>query len=626
MTVSSSTSSASYTGNGTTTAFAVPFYFLQDDQILAQRVDLTTGAATALVLGADYTLSGAGSTSGGTLTMTVAPTSNQKLTVQRTVPLVQQTAYPDNGPFPASSHERALDYLTMAEQETRAVADAALAPNALADGWDALSRKLQSVADGVAATDATSLGQVQQLVAGAASGLTPDDIALLSSLASSAPGKGASLVTYQQPGAGGVARSVQAALQGVVVNVKAFGAKGDGATDDTDAFNAAVTYVASLGGGRIHVPAGTYVISSMITVTTNGVVFVGDGFDTQHDVGVQAHPTLIQWAGGTDEAMFKFSAIAGASNKALAGCGLLDIALNGTNGATYVKTHVKVVSHRQGRFRFFGTGSSDWVLQTAVVDTLGEATDTQYNVFEVWGRQFNSGGGGVQLFGVAYGSGNTSFNRLPLVDLQINTGTGLELGDSDTNFIDVIRVTGVTSGKAYDFLGSNVAPGHTARGNFIGLMSSSGPGYARGTTSYTYASHSNYIGLDVGNATPFPTIEAGASCYYAQGGKDPYKFAAAKAAFADSMPDAQSARDAMGNESVRVYNASQNHIVLDDGTDVWSINIESGGDLGFTHVSGTSGASFRLPAGWHNNADAAVNGYIQVRDANGNLYKLATIA
>lgn len=55
-------------------------------------------------------------------------------------------------------------------------------------------------------------------------------------------------------------------INGEVVNVKEFGAKGDGLTDDTAAIQAAINALASA-GGEVFFPAGTYVISSTLTAS-----------------------------------------------------------------------------------------------------------------------------------------------------------------------------------------------------------------------------------------------------------------------------------------------------------------------------------------------------------------------
>ncbi len=61
------------------------------------------------------------------------------------------------------------------------------------------------------------------------------------------------------------------------VNVKDFGAKGDGFTDDTAAIQAAITFIA---GGEVRFPIGIFVISSAITVTTSNTRLVGSGIST----------------------------------------------------------------------------------------------------------------------------------------------------------------------------------------------------------------------------------------------------------------------------------------------------------------------------------------------------------
>jgi Pectate lyase superfamily protein len=67
------------------------------------------------------------------------------------------------------------------------------------------------------------------------------------------------------------------------VNVKVYGAVGDGVTDDTAAFNAALRSVADAGGGVCLVPKGIYIISSSgITAShkpavSSDVHFVGEG-------------------------------------------------------------------------------------------------------------------------------------------------------------------------------------------------------------------------------------------------------------------------------------------------------------------------------------------------------------
>jgi hypothetical protein len=123
MTVQSTTARADYTGNGATTLFTVPFYFLLDSdlELILQDNSAYPPIVTTLVLDSDYTVSGAGSLSGGSVTLSIAPTSSQQLTILRSVDLDQLTQYVPNDPFPASSHERALDKLTMQVQQLQEI-------------------------------------------------------------------------------------------------------------------------------------------------------------------------------------------------------------------------------------------------------------------------------------------------------------------------------------------------------------------------------------------------------------------------------------------------------------------------------------------------------------------------
>lgn len=119
MTIQSQTTRVDYTGNGATTNFPVPFYWLQDADLLVIRTDnaYTPPTVATLALTTDYVVTGSGNQSGGSITTTVAPTATQKLSILRNVPFTQLTHYVPNDPFPAASHEQALDKLTMETQQ-----------------------------------------------------------------------------------------------------------------------------------------------------------------------------------------------------------------------------------------------------------------------------------------------------------------------------------------------------------------------------------------------------------------------------------------------------------------------------------------------------------------------------
>ena len=63
-----------------------------------------------------------------------------------------------------------------------------------------------------------------------------------------------------------------------VVNVKNFGALGNGVADDTTAIQAAIDSIqtASAGGGTVYFPSGRYVVSSALSITGSNVRLAGD--------------------------------------------------------------------------------------------------------------------------------------------------------------------------------------------------------------------------------------------------------------------------------------------------------------------------------------------------------------
>ena len=121
MTVTTSAARVVHNGNGTTIEFAVPFRFLENGHVAVFLRD-SAGGQTQWTENTQYTLTGANAPGGGTLTAITSPTdytpaAGEKLVAVRAVPITQDTDYVENDPFPAETHERALDKLTMVNQE-----------------------------------------------------------------------------------------------------------------------------------------------------------------------------------------------------------------------------------------------------------------------------------------------------------------------------------------------------------------------------------------------------------------------------------------------------------------------------------------------------------------------------
>lgn len=243
MTVSSSTAKVSYSGNGATQAFAVPFYFLADSQ-LTVTLRLADGSESTKVLGVDYTVTGAGVLTGGTVTMTVAPASGTTLVIVRNVPLTQETDLQPNDRLPAETLEQTVDKLTMITQQLDEAVDRSLKfPVTDSPSFSSVLPSVQNRAEKYLGFDASGNPTV---AAGPATPYNSVD------------------VSYIRGESGAVIRNVRDRLRDTV-SVKDFGATGNGTTDDSAAIQAAV----SANAGEVYFPAGTYLVSQPIQIPPN---------------------------------------------------------------------------------------------------------------------------------------------------------------------------------------------------------------------------------------------------------------------------------------------------------------------------------------------------------------------
>jgi hypothetical protein len=255
MTVSSTTSKASYTGNGLTTSFAVPFYFLAAADL---QVILRSGTTeTVQALTTNYTVSGAGNEAGGTVTMLVAPASGTTLTIRRSIAATQGTDLLPNDRLPAEDLEDGLDKLTMIAQQLGEESDRSIK---------------------FPASDAAVSAQVPAASARASKFLSFD----ANGLPVATVGVDATLDIFTQAGTGAVARSVNDKLR-EIVSVDDFIPAGiDTATADcTQYIKNATARINALGGGTLSFGAGkTYLVLATGGVSGGNVVYL------QNAVGV----------------------------------------------------------------------------------------------------------------------------------------------------------------------------------------------------------------------------------------------------------------------------------------------------------------------------------------------------
>lgn len=161
--VENDTSSVEYQLSTSTGPFSIPFYFIENGHIVAELYTQNGDDfnKTTLTIDVDYYLNGAGDKNGGQLTLLSAH-SGATLLIYRDPDATQLTSYLATGKFPATSHERALDKLTMLIQKFGWWWDslALKRPNIFANYYDALNNRIRNLRDPSLAQDAATKSYV----------------------------------------------------------------------------------------------------------------------------------------------------------------------------------------------------------------------------------------------------------------------------------------------------------------------------------------------------------------------------------------------------------------------------------------------------------------------------------
>lgn len=268
MTVETDLDRAQYATNGTTGPWTVPFYFLAADELAVTYTD-ASGIDSILLLNVDYTVMGAGNPDGGTITTAQAYAAGGKLVVLRDVNIVQDVEYAEGDGFPAKTHERALDRLTMIAQQLREISRRSLVlPPSSTGGTtlpDAATRANKSLA-----FDADGNPYVLVPISGSATDV----------LVQLALGTGGSNVGFQAAGTGAVRRT-QLAKSREHVSLEDYGGVADwNGTTGTDNYGAWLKAYAVLPatGGVIELGAGAYYTSQpWVASGIKRVILVGRG-------------------------------------------------------------------------------------------------------------------------------------------------------------------------------------------------------------------------------------------------------------------------------------------------------------------------------------------------------------
>jgi hypothetical protein len=145
-------------------------------------------------------------------------------------------------------------------------------------------------------------------------------------------------------------------------NIKDYGAVGNGAADDTAAFNAAIA-AAGVDGGAVFFPAGVYLINGTTDPVPGGVWLVGTGYDYHTPASVTDKPRKMSVirAGAVMTRLIQLGTDGGLSTSGATGASIKHLVVDGDRkAATVVKT-----AGRRNRIMeseiYFGTTNALWI-------------------------------------------------------------------------------------------------------------------------------------------------------------------------------------------------------------------------------------------------------------------------
>lgn len=210
-TVPSATSEVSLLCDGVQVEYTFPYKILASSDLV-----VTTDVPSSLALGTDYTVTGVGLANGGHIDLTAGSKcpNTKTLKIKRVVPLTQPTSFRTQGAFSPAAHENAFDRVTMAAQQ-----------------------------------------------------LDRDHLELANVVGTGNPDANLAQVTPTGATTARLLRDIFADA----INVRSYGAKGDGVTDDTAAIQAAITAGAAT-RRSIVLPAGTYRTTAPLTLPSNSTL------------------------------------------------------------------------------------------------------------------------------------------------------------------------------------------------------------------------------------------------------------------------------------------------------------------------------------------------------------------
>jgi len=257
MTLSSETERVSYSGDGSTASFSVPFVFwsLDDLEVILRASD---GAETVWTRGNQYSVTG-GSGSTGTVTVSTSPTdytpaSGTKLVIRSSLTLTQDLSLTSGGTFPSTSIAQQFDKLVrMIQQANERAGRAIRFPATDSSSLSALLPASSARASKFLAFDAdgnpvASAGSADTVTVSTFMATVLDDLTAAAARLTLGISIGTTVDKY----------------------VEDYGAVGDGSTDDTAAF---ATAIAALTAGDVLrlSPNKTYILDGTTSLNVASV-------------------------------------------------------------------------------------------------------------------------------------------------------------------------------------------------------------------------------------------------------------------------------------------------------------------------------------------------------------------
>lgn len=251
--------------NGSVTDFVFTFRVEQTTDVDVYLRIIATGVETKLTLNSDYSLSATNNdySGGGTVTTVSAYSSAYQIIIGRSTELTQEAQFVNN-----KALENTLDRSVMSTQEVQSNVGRSLrAPI----GDESPNMELPSSverAGGRLGFDETT-GDVT-IITGDVQG------AAVSAFMETMLDDSTAAIARTTLGVGSTDTVTIADLitKGPWADVRAYGAVGDGTTDDSSAFTAAIAAASS--DGVIYIPAGTFLINSAVTINKS-LIIAGTG-------------------------------------------------------------------------------------------------------------------------------------------------------------------------------------------------------------------------------------------------------------------------------------------------------------------------------------------------------------